>query len=90
MLVTSLVCVYFSSKMIRLVVMLSPMAAVCGGALLGALFDQTCIAMLTDPDASAAAAAADREAMMSERAAAMRPCAERDDKFGPLAEGRFR
>jgi len=26
--------------MIRLVVMLSPMAAVCGGALLGALFDQ--------------------------------------------------
>ena len=87
-LVTSLVCVYFSSKMIRLVVMLSPMAAVCGGALLGALFDQTCIAMLTDPDASAAAAAADREAMMSERAAAAAAAALKAKQRAHSARGR--
>ena len=62
MIVCGAVSLYFSNKMIRLVLLLSPAAAVCAGAALGWVVDQTAEAMLTDPEASAAAAARERAA----------------------------
>ena len=62
MIVCGGVSLYFSNKMIRLVLLLSPAAAVCAGAALGWVFDQTAEAMLTDAEASAAAAARERAA----------------------------
>ena len=62
MLVCGAVSLYFSGKMIRLVLLLSPAAAVCAGVALGWILDQTAEAMLTDAEASAAAAARERAA----------------------------
>ena len=62
MLVCGVVSLYFSGKMIRLVLLLSPAAAVCAGVALGWILDQTAEAMLTDAEASAAAAARERAA----------------------------
>jgi len=62
MIVCGAVSLFFSGKMIRLVLLLSPPAAVCAGAALGWLFDQTVESMLTDAEASAAAAKRERAA----------------------------